>query len=82
MPGVLVGDALGVTDQQDPDPPPDDEGHLLGGLVMRLVDAAVTGLNLPARARCGTSGASRAARGLGARRATLARRARWSWRWR
>jgi hypothetical protein len=47
--GILAGDALGVADQQGPDPLSDGEGdHLLGGLVMCLVDAtAVTGLDLP-----------------------------------
>jgi len=47
--GVLAGDALGVADQQGPDPLLDSErDHLLGGFVMRLMDAtAVTGLDLP-----------------------------------
>jgi hypothetical protein len=39
--GVAVGDALGITHHQGPDPPPDGEGdHLPGGLMLGLVDAA------------------------------------------
>jgi hypothetical protein len=60
--GVLVGDALGVADQQGPDPLPDGErDHLFGGLVMRLVDTtAVAGLD-PAHVGAIPAPAARAA---------------------
>jgi len=38
---IPLGDPLGVTNQQDADPPPDGErDRLLGGLMLGLVNAA------------------------------------------
>ena len=61
---VLPGDSLEIADHQDPDPLLDGEvDHLLGGLVMRVVDAAaMASLHATQVVDGAASGASPAAR--------------------